>query len=155
VEVTYIKQMQKIVFEYRATKQPWPATSKEIAQWAISQGKWDMPAEAVVKKCATDLADAMRESYFTDGKGRRVRALHPAPVTRQGILFVEWDDIRTAPRKHMQMSFQNHRKGIVGECRQLKIALDSYNDAHPHEAPLQISFVFDADLAELEAADAA
>jgi hypothetical protein len=150
--VTYIKQMQKLVSEYRASNQPWPATSRDIAQWAISNGKWDMPAEAVLKKCANDLADAMRESYFTDSKGKRVRALHPAPVRRQGVLFVEWDDIRTAPRKHMQMSFQSHRKAIVGECRALKIALDYYNSVHPDEPPLQISFVFDADLAELEAA---
>jgi hypothetical protein len=150
--VTYLKQMQRIVSEYRATKQPWPATAKEIAGWAINNSKWNMPSEAVLKKCAADLADAMRESYFTDSKGRRVRALHPATVRRQGILFVEWDDIRTAPRKHMQMSFQSHRKAIVGECRALKIALDSYNDAHPNESPLQISFVFEVDLAEFEAA---
>jgi hypothetical protein len=99
VEVTYLKQMQKIVPEYRASQQPWPATAKDIAHWAINNGKWDMPAEAIIKKCASDLADAMRESYFTNSKGRRVRALHPAPIRRQGILFVEWDDIRTAPRK--------------------------------------------------------
>jgi hypothetical protein len=153
--VTYLRQMQKIVSDYRAAGQPWPATSREIAQWAISTTKWNMPSEAVLKKCANDLADAMRESYFTDSKGRRVRALHPAPVRRQGVLFIEWDDIRTAPRKHMQMSFQNHRKNIVGECNQLKLALDSYNDAHPDGQPLLISFNFEADLADLEAYKAA
>jgi hypothetical protein len=47
--------------------------------------------------------------------------------------------------------FQSHRKAIVGECRALKLGLDYYNAAHPSESPLQILFVFDADLAELEA----
>jgi hypothetical protein len=61
----------------------------------------------------------MREEYFADAKGRRVRLLHPARVKRQGELFSEWDDIRSASRSHMQMSFQQHRRKIVGECRQL------------------------------------
>jgi hypothetical protein len=151
--MTYTKQMQQIVEDYRASSQPWPATASEMADWAILQGKWDMPSAAVRKKCAADIADAMREIYFTDNKGRRVRMLHPATVRRQGVLFTEWDDIRSAPRKHMQLSFQQHRRGIVGECRQLKIALTSYNDAHPKEEPLQISFDFNMDLAEFEAAE--
>ena len=101
------------------------------------------------------MAAAMREEYFTDKMGRRVRLLHPATVKRQGELFTEWDDIRTAPRSHMQLSFQQKRRAIVGECRQLKTDLDSYNDAHSDEEPLQISFNFYMDLAELEAARAA
>jgi hypothetical protein len=150
--MTYLKQMQQIVSDYRAADQPWPATAREIAAWAIREGKWDMPAAAVEKKCAEDIADAMRELYFVDKSGRRVRAMHAATVRHQGVLFAEWDDIRTASRKHMQLSFQQHRKAIVGECRQLKTALDSYNEAHPEETPLQISFDFNMDLAEFEAA---
>ena len=150
--MTYLKQMQLIVNDYRSANQTWPATAREIAAWAIRQARWDMPAAAVEKKCAEDLADAMRELYFTDSNGRRVRALHPATVRRQGVLFTEWDDLRTATRKHMQISFQQHRKSIVGECRAPKTAQDSYNDLHPDEPPLQVSFNFNMDLAELEAA---
>lgn len=29
--MNYSKQMQKIVIEYRASKEPWPATKREIA----------------------------------------------------------------------------------------------------------------------------
>jgi len=153
--MTYVKQMQQIVAEYRKTKQPWPATTKEIAAWAIQNGRWGMPREAVLKKCATDIADALRETYFTDSKGRRVRTFYPATVRRQGVLFTEWDDIRTAPRKHMQVSFQQERRIIVGMCRQLKTSLDSYNDAHKSDVPIQISFDFNMDLAEREAGEAA
>ena len=64
-----------------------------------------------------------------------------------------WDDIRTASRDHMRLSFQHRRKGIVGDCRQMKVDVDSYNDAHPEAQPIQIVFDFTMDLAELEAAD--
>ena len=97
----------------------------------------------------------MGEMYYTDSKGRRVRLLHPATFKRQGVLFTEWDDIRTASREHMQITFQQRRRAIVGDCRQLKTDMDSYNDAHATAKPIQISFDFNMDLAEIEAAAAA
>ena len=91
--MTYMKQMQQLVQEYRTAGQPWPATAKEIAAWAIGRGKWEMPATAVLNKCSQDVAEAMGELYFTDKRGCRVRALHPATVQRQGVLCTEWDDL--------------------------------------------------------------
>ena len=151
---TYNKQMQKIVDEYREDGQPWPASTRSIAAWAITTGRWELPASAAVRRCAEDLGTAMREEFMTDPKGRRVRLLNPASVYRDGAQLVLWDDIRTAPRKHMQLSFQQRRQGIVGDCRQLKVDVDSYNDAHSAENPIQIVFDFTMDLAELEAAAA-
>lgn len=57
----------------------------------------------------------MGEEYMTDRKGRRVRLLHPAPITSEGQTEIGWDVIRTAPRDHMQISFQHRRKGIMGD----------------------------------------
>jgi len=150
---TYMKQMQRLVDEYRLEGMPWPASTKAMADWAISHGRWEMPSAAIRRRCADDIAEAMREEYMTDKKGRRVRLLHPAPVTTEGQTEMVWDDIRTAPRDHMQISFQHRRKGIVGDCRQMKVDVDSYNDAHPGAEPIQIVFDFTMDLAELEAAD--
>lgn len=152
--MNYGKQMQKIVSDYRGAGERWPATKRDIAAWAIKTGKWEMPASTVLDRCASDIGEAMAEMYFTDAKGRRVRQLHPATITRQGVLFTEWDDIRTAPREHIQLSAQQKRKSIVGECRQLKVDVDSYNDAHPDQAKIQMSFDFTMDLAEIEAAAA-
>ena len=90
---------------------------------------------------------------MTDPKGRRVRLLHPAPLLTDGTREMIWDDIRTAPRDHMQISFQHRRHGIVGDCRQMKVDVDSYNDAHKDAEPIQIVFDFTMDLAELEAAE--
>lgn len=153
--MTYAKQIEKIIREYRAANERWPATKREIGEWAIKTGRWKMPPEAALNKCANDIGQLMGELYFTDSKGRRVRLFHPATVRRQGELFTEWDDIRTAPRQHMQIAFQQKRKAIVGECRQLKTDMDSYNDAHPDAPRLQMSFDFTMDLAEFEAAAAA
>jgi hypothetical protein len=148
----YNKHMNRIVDEYRLAGEPWPASAKAMAAWAISTGRWELPASAAIRKCAEDLATAMREQYTTDKKGRRVRLLHPATIYKDGEQLVLWDDIRTAPRKHMQLSFQQRRQGIVGDCRQLKTDVDSYNDARPSEEPIQMIFDFTMDLAELEAA---
>jgi hypothetical protein len=53
----------------------------------------------------------------------------------------------------MQVSFQHRRKGIVGDCRQMKVDVDSFNDAHPESEQIEIVFDFTMDLAELEAAE--
>jgi hypothetical protein len=151
----YTKQMQKIVQEYRLSDEPWPASAKTIADWAIMTGRWEMPAAAIRRRCADDVASAMREEYYTDSKNRRVRLLHPAPLFNQGERTVLWDDIRTASRPHMELSFQTRRQGIVGDCRQFKLDADSYNEAHVDAEPIQIVFDFTMDLAELEAADEA
>jgi hypothetical protein len=100
-------------------------------------------------------AAAMREEYMTDPKGRRVRLLHPAPLLTDGTREMMWDDIRTAPREHMQVSFQHRRQGVVGDCRQMRTDVDSYNDAHADAEPILVVFDFTMDLAELEAADEA
>lgn len=152
---TYTKQMQKIVDDYRLSDQPWPASAKTIAEWAILNGRWQLPAAAVRKRCAEDIAAAMREEYITDAKGRRVRLLHPATTKGTSGQLVLWDDIRTAPRGHMEISFQQRRQGIVGDCRQFKVDVESYNDAHSNDEPIQIVFDFTMDLAELEAAEEA
>ncbi|MDH2400450.1 hypothetical protein QCM77_10945 [Bradyrhizobium sp. SSUT18] len=151
--MTYVKQMQRIVDEYRLEGLPWPTSAKNIADWAISTSRWELPAAAIRRRCADDIASAMREEYMTDRKGRRVRLLHPAPLETVGQTEMIWDDIRTAPRDHMLMSFQHRRRGIVGDCRQMKTDVDSYNDAHPEAEAIQIVFDFTMDLAELEAAE--
>lgn len=149
---TYTKQMQKIVEDYRLAREPWPASSKTIAAWAIRTKRWEIPASAAINRCADDLADAMREEYFIDAKGRRVRVLYPVQKrTATGEQLTLWDDGRTAPRAHMHLSFQQTRRGIFWDCRQLKVNVDSYNDSHSTEEPIQIVFDFTMDLAEDEA----
>ncbi len=149
---SYSKQMQKIVEDYRASREPWPASAKSMAAWAIRTGRWELPESAAISKCADDLASAMREEYFVDKKGRRVRLLRPVQLRRDDEQMVLWDDARTAPRSHMQLSFQQERKRIFWDCNQLKVGVDSYNDSHPKEEQIEMVYNFENDLAEHEAA---
>jgi len=115
----HARQLQRIVREYRRDGQEWPARTKDIARWAIRTRRFDLRAPALEKILAGDLAQAMREEFFTDARGRRVRAKHPAKARRDGEQITLWDDVRTAPRGFMEMAFQLRRRHIVGECRQV------------------------------------
>lgn len=145
------EHLQRIVSEYRVAGGEWPAESRNIADWAIQTGRWRPHPQAAVKQCAREISRAMREEYYLDGRGRRVRVKH-AVMQDQGTI---WDDIRTAPREHMVVAFQQRRERIVDDCRQLKVDADSYSDTHPDENRIQLVFDFSEDLAELEAMDAA
>lgn len=147
------RQLQRIVKEYQQDAQPWPASAREIAEWAVTTGRYDLGRPTIVKHCARDLAQAMRQEYFTDVKGRRVRAKHPARVKRNGSQMMLWDDIRSAPREHMQKAFQLRRRRIAAECKQVKTDVGSYNDAHPDERPIQMVLDFRQDVREMELAE--
>jgi hypothetical protein len=54
----------------------------------------------------------------------------------------------------MQLAFQQRRQQIVGDCRQLKMDVDSYNQNANSGEPIQMIFDFTLDLAEIEAAAA-
>src|SRR5947209_4936849 len=118
--MTYKEQLQGIVAEYRSAGQPWPATSHEMAVWAIAQGKWHPQHGAMVKRCAEELSDAMREEYITDPQGRRVRAKHVARFGEGSAQIPLWEYIRNATREHMEIAFQQRRQQILGDCKQLK-----------------------------------
>jgi hypothetical protein len=138
--------LQEIVETYIAAGEPWPATMRTVAGWAIRAGQWKAQPDTQVTQCARELADALREEYTTDPQGRRVRTKH-AYVTKQGTF---WTDDHTGTPAERQMSFAQRRRQILGDCRQLKIDVDSYNDNNPHGAHIQMIFDFTDDLVEME-----
>ena len=150
--MSYAEQLQSIVGKYRKAGKSWPATAREIAAWAIRRGLWRPQSSSLVNRCTQELAQAMREEYVVDRQGRTVRAKHAARIRRDGEQITLWADIRTAGRKHMEIAFQQRRQIIVGECRQLKADVDSYNDNASRSDPIQMIFDFTFDLEESEAA---
>ncbi len=50
----------------------------------------------------------------------------------------------------MQTAFQQRRQQIVGDCRQLKTDVDSYNENANPDTSIQMVFDFRQDLTELE-----
>ena len=146
---SYVEQLQRIVRNYREDGQRWPASSRAVAAWAISQNLWQPQRGALINQCAEQISRALREEYITDPQGRRVRTKHSARVEEDGEQLVLWDDIRTASRSHMRIAFQQRRHQIVGDCHQLKMDADSFNENQYPAHPIQISFDFTRDLEEL------
>jgi hypothetical protein len=144
------KQLQKIVTAYMEADEPWPATTHEIAGWAISKKLWRPPSSTIIDECAEQLARAMREEHIVDPQGRTVRAKHVARIEKNGKQLRLWDDIRRADRQHMEIAFQQRRQQIVGDCRQLKTDIDSYNENRKPQKPIQMVFDFTIDLKEAE-----
>lgn len=146
---TYLEQMQEIVDKYIRAGGEWPATARQIASWAIRNRLWAPQPSALIAQCADQVARAMREQYITDPQGRTVRAKHAARIERGAKQITLWADIRTAARTHMEIAFQQRRQQIVGDCRQLKADVDSYNENRRPDRPIQMIFDFTRDLEEL------
>ncbi len=148
--MSYGDQLRRIVEDYQRAGEPWPATAREIAAWAVRQGLWRPQPGDLMTQCAHEIAGALREEYITDAQGRRVRAKHAATLKRNGKQATLWADIRSAPRAHMEVAFQQRRNLILGDCKQLKADADSYNDNMTPDNPIQTSFDFTEDLEEWE-----
>lgn len=147
----YTEQLQDIWRKYEAADMPIPATAKEVAAWAIQEGLWEPRSSDILSRCADDLARAAREDYRTDARGRVYRARHPAKLMKDGQLRFEWADIDTASRDHMQRAFALRRKQVIGDCHQLKVDVDHFNETRPSEIPIQLILDFTDDVAEMEA----
>ena len=155
IKKTKREWLQEIVADYRKVE-PWPASARDIALWAIKNHKWDPdPRKSVADECARELSEAMREEYFTDERGRHIRKKHavrksellPDGAFRQLTL---WVDIEDAEPEQMRTALQQRRGQILGDCVQLKNDADWYNDNNKHEATIQMSFNFTEDLDELD-----
>ena len=153
--MSYTEQIQRIANMYRQSGEPIPATSHQIAAWAIREGLWHAQPDALINQCAEELARAMREEYITDPQGRPVRAKHAARFKIDGQQRSFWDDIRTAERSFMEVAFKQRRQQIVGDCRQLKVDVDSYNENANPGTPIQLVLDFTLDVLELESLRAA
>jgi hypothetical protein len=148
--MSYLEQMQRIANEYLAAGHSIAATTHEMAIWAIESKRWEPQRSALINQCADELSRAMREEYFTDAQGRRVRAKHVARRDRDGKQLALWADMRNASRDHMETAFQQRRQQVVGDCHQLKVDVDSYNQNLNPSEPIQMIFDFTDDLAEIE-----
>jgi hypothetical protein len=49
----------------------------------------------------------------------------------------------------MERAFAQRRQQVVGDCHQLRIDVDVYNDRHPEDTPIQLVLDFTRDIEEL------
>ncbi|WP_142847256.1 hypothetical protein [Telmatospirillum sp. J64-1] len=152
---TYTEQMQKIWRLYEEDGQPLPATARDVAAWAVRNKLWVPQPADVIAQCAEDLSRALREEYHKDKRGRRVRSKHAVRVNQGGKQITLWADMKTAPRKHMEMAFSQRRQQIVGDCVQLSRDVASYNEEHADQQPIQLVLDFTDDVREAEFGDEA
>ncbi len=148
--MSLIEQNQRIVKAYREAGRSWPATAVDIARWAIARRLWAVQPGKIVRQCADQIAEAMRQEYITDPQGRKVRVKHVAPYNEKGQMSLKWDDMRSAAREHMETAFAYKRQLIFSDCRQLKLEIDSYNQNFNTGRPIQGIFDFTNDLIEDE-----
>jgi hypothetical protein len=144
------EQLQKYANRFMQENGVVTFTAMAVAKWAIDNKYWEPQRSTLIKQCAEEIAKALREEYITDRQGRRVRSKHVVVSQKNGHQIPLWADIRTAARNHMSVAFQQRRKRIVGDCRQLKTDVDSYNDNYNSGDPIQLIFDFTNDLQEAE-----
>ena len=141
-------QLLKIVEDYRAAGQPWPATREQMAEWAVAHERYQLTKGMAVSQCAERIGRAMRLEHFKDRKGRSVRKYYAARIREDGQLVMKWDD-QNAERPFMEVAAANRRNQVLGQCWQLKNDIESYNERRCPDQPIQIDFNFNTDLEEL------
>lgn len=139
-----IKTIQQ--FEQEHERQPFDL--HEVYTWAVGKGLWHPPLDLAERKFVDEVSGALREEYITDEYGNRVRYYHAVTHGRQGSL---WANLATGSKGHLVEGFFQRRRGSLGDCRQLKMDIDYCNRNRFSTDPIQMSFNFDADLAEEEA----
>jgi hypothetical protein len=97
------------------------------------------------------MAQALRNEYRTDGKGRRYRVNHSVRVTKSGVQYSFWGSMPHSSHDFMEKTFAQRRELIIGECAQLKVDVDVYNDMIDVQKPtIQLILDFTEDVAERE-----
>ena len=153
-EKTKAEWLQDIVNDYIAAGEPWPADRRMIAAWAIQHNRCGTASTIQGRPVREGIGggDEARDGSRPSGADRpRKYCAKIMEKDNEGKLVQRtlWFD-RTAAPDLMHRSLQQRRGGILGDCKQLKMDQDSYNDNNPYAATIQLSFNFEQDLADAE-----
>jgi hypothetical protein len=124
-----------------------PSSARQVVEWAVSVGVLTLPRIDPYDVLAGDMAQALRDEYATDGKGRRYRVNHAVRITKSGVQYTFWATMGFAPHDHMERAFAQRREQIISDCVQLKTDVDAYNDMSK-ESPIQLVLDFTEDVEE-------
>lgn len=125
-----------------------PFDLHEVYVWAVVNDLWTPPLDLAERRFVEEMSSDLREEYITDENGDHIRYYHAVTRGRQGAL---WANVFTGTKDHLFEGFVQRRKNSLGDCRQLKLDMDYCNRNRFGDDPIQMSFNFDADLAEEEA----
>lgn len=145
------EQLQAIWHQYEGEHQHLPTSARQAVEWAVKVGLLILPSIDPYAVLAGQMAQALREEYQTDHKGRRYRVNHAVRVTKSGVQYTFWSSLGFAPHSHMEKAFAQRRDQIIGDCLQLKTDVDVYNDLNQgKQPPIQLVLDFTDDVAERE-----
>jgi hypothetical protein len=145
---SYPQQMQEIFRRYQEEVSVDPVDPREVGAWAIANRLWAPRPVDMQSRFASDLAEALREEYRTDKAGRRYRSKVAVTTFKDGRQGSLWGDMDTAPRAHVEKSVGQRRRQVVGDCVQLRVDVDHYNENHPTEEQIPLELNFTDDVAE-------
>jgi hypothetical protein len=145
------EQDVNLVRRFEEEHQRKPFDLHEVYHWAKDNKLWFPPKDLEEKKFIEEVAQALREEYFTADDGTSVRAYHAIVKNLEGRQQTLWANMFDAPREHIEEAFQQRRRGSLADCRQLKNDIEYVNTSRFQDSPIQMSFNFDEDLAEEEA----
>ena len=122
----------------------------DVAAWAYKHGLHKPNIRQVIDLIASDISQVLREEYRVDKNGLRYRAKHAVKEKRGDKNMSLWADLddASAPRSHFVKSFAQRRGQIVGDCVQLRIDVDVYNDKPSNESPINLVLNFTNDVEE-------
>ncbi len=146
-------QMLDIARQYVEQGGQEPLDLEEVARFAIENNHWGRHGikNLQFRLCKREFSQAFREQYHTDAQGRNVRTLHAKrEYDSDGKQKTFWGDIRQVDDEYAQAAFHQRRTRIVGDCRQLKTDVDSYNDNNINGGHYQLLLDFRDDVAERE-----
>jgi len=148
---TKIERLQQIWHEYDTQRSHKPTSAREAVEWAVKEGKLELPEVDPYDILAGQMSQALREEYRQDEQGRRYRVNHAVRVTKSGVQYTFWGVMGFASHEHMEKAFTQRREQIVGDNTQLKTDIDVYNEMvrgkHP---PIQLVLDYTEDVAERE-----
>ncbi len=146
-----MERLQRVWHSYDEGREHKPSSAREAVEWAVEEGLLELPEIDPYDVLAGQMAQALREEFDTDEKGRRYRLNHAVRVTKAGVQQTFWAVMGFAPHDHMEKAFAQRREHIIGECVQLKTDVGVYNDLiRGKQAAIQLVLDFTDDVAERE-----
>jgi len=147
-DTTKNEKMQKVWRLYEESHDRAPASARQVAAWGVQEGLLHLPMIDPIDVLASDMARALREQYATDDQGRRYRVNHAVRVSKGSVQHTMWGMIGEVGRSFMEQAFYQRREQIVGDCVQLRVDVDVFNDANADDEPIPLILDFTDDVAE-------
>lgn len=141
-------QMQWVWKQYLEAGLPTTPTGREVAHWALEKGLLAPKERDIEGELAEDLCRAQSEIYRKGKNGQRYRAKQAVRSTIAGVQYARWGDTDTEDPIFIQKALAQRRRQVVGDCYQLRIDTDHFNDIHP-EVPFQMVLDFTQDVEEM------